>query len=229
VIEDSFCAGRPEWEEVGVRVVPEVHPYELIKVRLLNGSHSALAYPAYLMGFREVNRAMDDPLLAGFVRGYMEEVAATIPPVPGIDLEDYRRTLMIRFSNPAIRDQVERLAEDGSRKIPNAILPCIRERLAEGEGVRFGALALACWIRYLSGVDEQGDAVVIDDPLRDVLTEKARQDQIDPRAFLALKAVFGTDLGKDERLIAEVAAALRSLRAAGTSETLRNWLSSDAS
>lgn len=133
VLEDNFSSGRPPLEDAGVQIVEDVDPYEKMKVRLLNGSHSALSYLSYLMGYRDVDKAMNDPLISNFVRAYMDhDITPTIPHVPGIDLDRYKDKLIERFSNPAISDQVQRLAEDGSQKIPNAILPCIAMQLEKG-------------------------------------------------------------------------------------------------
>jgi len=128
ILEDNFCDGRPSFDDVGVQIVTDVDPYEKMKVRLLNGSHSALSYISYLMGYREVDTAMHDPLIANFVRLYMDtDITPTLPDVPGINLDSYKDKLIERFSNPAISDQIQRLAEDGSQKIPNAIILALLE------------------------------------------------------------------------------------------------------
>jgi mannitol-1-phosphate/altronate dehydrogenase len=148
ILEDNFCNGRPPLEAAGVQIVDNVEPYEKMKVRLLNGSHSALSYLSYLMGYREVDKAMADPLISNFVRSYMDQdITPTLPNVPGIDLDEYKDKLIKRFSNPAISDQVQRLAEDGSQKIPNAILPCITHQLETGGSIKYTILALAGWFR----------------------------------------------------------------------------------
>ncbi len=130
VLEDAFTAGRPPYEDAGVQVVDDVEPYELMKLRLLNASHQALCYFAYLDGYRLVHEAAQDPLYRTFLRGYMdEEGTPTLAPVPGVDLEDYKRTLIERFSNPEVRDTVARLCAESSDRIPKWLLPVVRHNL----------------------------------------------------------------------------------------------------
>ena len=229
VVEDRFANGRPAWEAVTapvqlgsraeavrVQLTANVEPYEKLKMRLLNGSHSALAYTASLMGFRVVDEAVNDPLVRGFVRDYMAEVAPTLPAVPGVDIPTYQATLVERFSNPAIRDQVARLAEDGSKKVHNFIVPPLEEALAAGLPVQRMAFALAAWFRYLRGVDEHGRVIDIVDPLAAELTERARQRPHDPAALLAVAPVFGPRLAADDRLVAAVKEFLDAIDQVGT-------------
>jgi mannitol 2-dehydrogenase len=225
VLEDKFCNGRPALDEVGVQIVPDVHPYEKMKVRLLNGSHSALAYLSYLMGYRAVDKAMADPLIAKFVRAYMDkDVTPSVPDVPGVDLKAYKDKLIERFSNPAISDQVQRLAEDGSAKIPNSILPCIRHQLDKGGSIEYAALALAGWFRYLSGVDEEAQAIDIKDPMADKLRAKMQLDSRDPTAILGVSDLFGTDLPTNKRFVMAVKVAMESLAEKGARATLQEML-----
>jgi mannitol 2-dehydrogenase len=149
VLEDRFSLGRPPLEDAGVQLVEDVEPYELMKLRLLNASHQALAYFGYLAGYRLVHEAAQDPLLQRLLLGYMEEEATpTLRPVPGIDLGEYRENLIVRFSNPAVRDTLARLAFDGSERIPKWLLPVIRENLATGGEIRRSAAVVASWARY---------------------------------------------------------------------------------
>ena len=197
IIEDTFIAGRPALEDVGVQFVTDVEPYEKMKVRLLNGSHSALSYIAYLMGYRNVDEAMADPKLQRFIAGYMrEDIVPTLEPVPGIDLDRYQGVLLERFSNPAIRDQVQRLAEDGSQKVRNALIPPLLHQIRVEGSYHYLAFALAAWYRYLNGVDEQGAAIEIKDPMREVLSECAKKYPSDPTYFLQMDTIF------DGRLLA---------------------------
>lgn len=216
VLEDDFGAGRPAFERVGVQMVEDVEPYELMKVRLLNGSHSALAYLSYLMGYREVNAAMADPLVRRFVRGYMDiGVTSSVPPVPGIDLENYKDTLIRRFSNPAVSDKVQRLAEDGSQKIPNSVLPSVRHALQTGGSIAFACLALAGWLRYMTGLDEKGASIDIKDPRKDRMATRLKATPGDPRGMLGLSEIFGTDLIADDRFVTELTRAMVDLDAHG--------------
>src|ERR671917_798079 len=169
VLEDSFPLGRPAVEQVGVQVVDDVEPYELMKLRLLNASHQALCYFGYLTGYRLVHEVCQDALFQRLVLGYMDrEATPTLPPVPGIDLEEYKQTLIARFSNPNVRDTVARLCAESSDRIPKWLLPVIRENLAAGRDVRLAAAVGASWARYAEGVDEQGRPIEVVDRLKDV-------------------------------------------------------------
>ena len=225
VIEDRFAGGRPPLETVGVQFVERTEPYEVLKVRLLNGTHSALAYPAYLMGWRTVDGALADPLLRRFVQRYMEEdITPTIPAVPGIDVPAYRAQLLERFANPAISDQVQRLAQDGSQKIRNAIVPPLVQQWAAGGSITWIAFALAAWYRYLRGVDEHGAPIAIDDPLRETLCERARLGPGDPTGLLSLQEVFGPDLAGPSRVSQAVKAQLDAIDQLGTRAALGRLL-----
>jgi mannitol 2-dehydrogenase len=220
VLEDRFSLGRPPLEDAGVQVVEDVEPYELMKLRLLNASHQALAYFGYLAGYRLVHEAAQDPLFRRLLLGYMEEEATpTLRPVPGIELGKYRENLIERFSNPAIRDTLARLAFDGSERIPKWLLPVIRENLAAGGVIRRSAAVVASWARYCEGVDEQGQPIEVMDRRRDRLMANAQRQREDPLAFIADREVFG-DLIDDERFTAPYLAALNSLHEHGARATL---------
>ncbi|MDT5278823.1 MAG: mannitol 2-dehydrogenase, partial [Mycobacterium sp.] len=146
VLEDDFSDGRPPFEEAGVLLVDDVMPYELMKLRLLNASHQCLCYFAYLAGFRLVHDAAGDPLFAEFLHEYMDsEATPTLKPVPGIDLPDYKRTLIERFANPGVKDTIVRLCFGSSDRIPKWLLPVIRANLASGGPVRLSAATVASW------------------------------------------------------------------------------------
>lgn len=203
-VEDKFSDGRPAWEAVGAVMVPDVTPYERMKIRLLNGSHSALAYISYLLGFRNVDVAMADPQVNRFVAAYMKEIEPTVGTVPGVSLEEYEKKLVERFSNPAISDQVLRLCEDGSRKLPNMILEPTKELMDAGSSYRHAAFAVAAWIRFLQGTDEQGEEIPIKDPMAEKLRETARQCRQEVSPFIALEAVFPAALRNADDFAAEV-------------------------
>ncbi|HJX42258.1 MAG TPA: mannitol dehydrogenase family protein [Geodermatophilus sp.] len=220
VLEDRFGLGRPPLEDVGVQVVDDVDPYERMKLRLLNASHQGLAYLGRLAGHRLVHDAAQDPLFQAFLLGYMEEEATpTLLPVPGIDLDAYRRELIARFSNPAVRDTLARLAFDGSERLTKWLLPVVRDNLAAGGEVRRSAAVVAGWARYCEGVDEQREPIEIDDRRRDALTARARRQREDPLVFLADRDLFG-DLVDDERFTSAYLAALTSLHERGARATL---------
>jgi mannitol 2-dehydrogenase len=222
VLEDRFSLGRPPLEDAGVQVVDDVDPYERMKLRLLNAGHQGLAYLGRLAGYRLVHDAAQDPLFQAFLLGYMEEEATpTLLPVPGIDLAAYRRELIARFSNPAVRDTLERLAFDGSERLPKWLLPVVRDNLATGGEVRRSAAIVAGWARYSEGVDEQGEPIEIADRRRGTLTAAARRQREDPLAFISDRDLFG-DLVDDERFTAPYLAALHSLHVGGARATLEN-------
>ncbi len=155
VIEDHFADGRPDWSKAGARFVADVEPFELMKLRLLNGSHSTLAYLGYLAGHETVADAMSDAPFAALLKAMMaEEIAPTLPPLFGFDLAAYQAELLQRFRNPALRHRTWQIAMDGSQKVPQRLLGTIRARLAAGEPFGRLALGLAGWIRYASGRDE---------------------------------------------------------------------------
>ena len=223
VLEDTFTAGRPAYEKAGVQLVGQVEPYELLKLRLLNGSHQALCYFAYLAGYRLVHEAAQDPLFRTFLLGYMDEEATpTLPPVPGVDLEGYKHTLIQRFSNPQVRNTVARLCAQSSDRIPKWLLPVIREQLAAGGEVRHSAAVVASWARYAEGADERDEPIEVVDRFAASLTRLARRERTEPGAFIANRDLFG-DLADDERFVAAYLSALDSLHQRGARATLQ-WL-----
>ncbi len=150
VLEDAFTAGRPPYEQVGVQLVDQVAPYELMKLRLLNGSHQAMSYFGYLAGYRLVHEAAQDPLFQAFLLGYMDDEATpTLEPVPGVDLNGYKHTLIERFSNPEVRDTIARLCALSSDRIPKWVLPVVRQQLATGGEIRRSAAVVASWLASL--------------------------------------------------------------------------------
>lgn len=225
VIEDRFPAGHPDWGLAGATFVSDVIPFERMKIRLLNGSHSALGYVSYMMGFHRVDLAMADSSVASFVRAYMDEITPTVGEVPGMNLEEYKDSLIERFANPAIADQVLRLAQDGSKKIPNMILEPIGEILEERRTCPFASFALAAWIRFLEGTDEAGKKILIDDPLGAVLHDAAiatRSGDVSP--FLAVKSVFPPEIAGHAGLKKAVADSLAIIRRRGMRAAVEEML-----
>ncbi|WP_072804724.1 mannitol dehydrogenase family protein [Rhodococcoides yunnanense] len=221
VLEDNFTLGRPRFEDVGVQIVDDVAPYELMKLRLLNASHQALAYFGYLSGYRLVHEAAQDSLFAEFLLAYMDnEATPTLRPVPGIDLDAYKKTLIERFSNPEIRDTVARLCAESSDRIPKWLLPVIEKNLESGGDITLSVAVVASWARYAEGVDEQGQPIEIVDQLADTLIPIAKTQHEDPTAFIANRAVFG-DLVDNERFVDEYTAQLESLHSRGARATLQ--------
>lgn len=215
VIEDDFPAGRPQWEQAGATFVTDVDAYELMKLRLLNGSHSAIAYLGYLAGHETVSDAIAAPGFAQFVRRLMdEEVTPTLPVLPGIDLDAYKADLMERFRNPALRHRTWQIAMDGSQKLPQRLLNTIRDRLKAGAPFPGLALGVAAWMRYATGTDEKGAPIDVRDPLAETIrrqTEGAASASDLMSAFLRLDQVFGTDLPAEPEFRSTVETALAGL------------------
>ena len=199
VIENRFAAARPAWEDAGAQVVADVAPFETMKLRLLNGSHSTLAYLGFLAGHEFIWQASADPLLGTLIERLMtEEVIPTLTAPPGVDLGAYCAQLVARFRNPALPHRTQQIAMDVSQKLPQRLLATVRERLAGGGSIGHLSLAVAGWIRYASGVDEQGKAIAIADPLAakfSTIASSARGNaSLIADAFLDLTSVFGADL-----------------------------------
>ncbi|KQX69776.1 mannitol dehydrogenase family protein [Angustibacter sp. Root456] len=218
IVEDHFPLGRPPLEEVGVQLVDDVGPYELMKLRLLNASHQAIAYLGAPLGYTLVDEAMRDDLVRAFLERYMaEEAAPTLGPLPGIDLDAYMATLVERFANPGIRDTLVRLATDGGNRMATFTLPTVRANLEAGRPVELGAVMCAAWAEYWALIARGGlsDSEVPPDVHADALASAASDG--DASAFLEQRDLFG-DLADDERfsqpfLRARAAIVRRGLRA----------------
>ncbi|HKX43292.1 MAG TPA: mannitol dehydrogenase family protein, partial [Burkholderiaceae bacterium] len=227
VIEDDFAAGRPEWQHGGARFVADAKPFETLKLRMVNGSHSALAYLGAMAGWRTVDVAIAQPALRAYLDALLrDEIAPTLPALPGLDIAAYRARLLQRYANPALQHRTAQIAMDGSQKLPQRLLNTVRERLAANLPITRLALAVAAWIHYLGGRDETGQHHEIADPLAAQLAAALREAQraSDPAAAFiaapALTPVFGTDLAHDPRLASAVSQALSSLRTHGVQATL---------
>jgi len=222
-LEDAFPLGRPEFERVGVQVVDDVGPYELMKLRLLNASHQALCYLGYLSGYRYAHEVCSDPLFTDFLLDYMDQEATpTLEPVPGVDLDDYKHQLIDRFANPEIKDTLARLCAESSDRIPKWLVPVIQHQLAHDGDVRRCALVVAAWARYAEGVDESGEPIEVVDRRRDQLMERARRQTEEPLVFLEDRDLFA-DLQDQPRFTEEYLVALESLHAHGARATLEAW------
>lgn len=226
VVEDRFANGRPDWAAGGARFVEHAEPFERLKLRMVNGSHSALAYLGAMAGFRTVDRAMAEPALRNFIDALMrEEIAPTLPAMQGLDLDSYRARLLQRFSNPALQHQTKQIAMDGSQKLPQRLLGTVRDRLAARQPIDRLALAIAAWIHYLRGVDETGATHDIQDPLAEALAQRLVQANAAPSVqervafFAGFSPVFG-ELGGEPRFVAAVARQLAVLETRGVLGTL---------
>jgi fructuronate reductase len=192
IIEDDFAAGRPAWQEAGALFVASVSPYEKMKLRMLNGAHSLIAYAGFLAGYETVADAMRDDDLTRIVGRQMEAAAATLPPVPGIDLDAYRGELLARFSNPAIRHLTYQIAMDGTEKLPQRIASPLAEALENRGDADAFAFAIAAWMRYCMGIDETGNAYALRDPKETLIAQAAKDARGTPeRLFANLAAIPG--------------------------------------
>ncbi|ASR35253.1 hypothetical protein BAY61_09920 [Prauserella marina] len=204
VFEDDFPLGRPPWEDAGAQPVADVAPYELMKIRLLNGSHQAIAHTGLLRGHTYVHEAMADPEVTGLVRRYLAEAVRTLRPVPGIDLDQYLTELTERFANPNIRDTLARIATDASDRLPKFLVPVATRLSREGEPAPASASVLAAWaVRTVRNLSEGGP---LDDRQAERLAAAARAAGTDPAGFLGNREWFG-DLGDDKRFTADFRAA----------------------
>ena len=217
VLEDDFPTGRPAWERVGCQFVADVAPYEMMKLRLLNASHLAVAGLGRLMGYAYIHETMADPVLRRYMAALMDrETGPTLPDIPGIDLADHKRTLIARFANLAIKDTTERV---NTGTPINILVDPIRARLQSGGGIDLLALALAAWLRRVRGVDEQGAPIDVRHPLAAELREKAEQGGPDPRPLLGITALFG-DFAQNPALTGPVGHWLARLYRDGSRATL---------
>ena len=214
---DLRTTERPAWEAVGAQFVGDVAPYEFMKLRLLNASHLAMSGPGRLAGYTYIDETMANPLFRRYMAALMDrETEPTLAPVPGIDLADYKATLIRRFANTAIKDTVERVNTDAPL---NVLVDPIRDRLKSGGGVDLLAIALAAWMRRVRGEDEQGQPIEVKHPLAGLLREKAIEGGPDPVPLLSIGQLFG-ELGQDERLVAALRKWLGSFYGVGSLKTL---------
>ena len=221
VLEDDFKSEIPPYEDAGVQIVKDVGAYELMKMRLLNGSHSALAYPSYLMGLNMVDQGINDPLIKKFIRNfYMEEAAATLPPVPGIDIEKYKDTLINRFSNTNIADTIARLCARGTEKVPSFIAKTLIDAIRQGTGSNSLIFSLAAWARYLEGKDEDGNEIKITDPNSELLEHLKNTARNKPEAFLSGIGLDELEKTQLEKITAEFKAYLDNIYAKGIKRAL---------
>lgn len=219
VIEDRFPTGRPDWAIGGATFATDVAPFELMKLRMLNGAHSALAYLGYLAGHETVAEASNDPVFADYLGRLWAEIAPAVPAPPGVGTMDYARSLLARFRNRALRHRTWQIAMDGSQKLPQRLLGTVRERRAAGAPIAHLALAVAAWVRFVGGVDEAGRPIDVRDPLavplRAALDAAGPEPAMRVAAGLGFGAVFGADLPRDPGFTAAVTEAYGRLAALG--------------
>lgn len=226
VIEDRFPAGRPDFELVGAEMVADVKPFERMKLRMLNGSHSTLAYLGYLGGFEYVSDAISNPHLRALIHGFMTEEAMPTLAMGEAELVSYRDALLERFANPALKHRTWQIAMDGSQKLPQRLLGTIRDRLQQGLPVDRTALGVAAWMRYVTGVGEDGREIDVRDPLamqlRAIADAALGNDVKLVDGLLAVKDIFGTDLPRHDGFRTVLCRHLRSLLQLGAMQTVQN-------
>jgi len=226
VLEDKFPAGRPALEDVGVTFVDDVSPWELMKIRILNGGHAAIAYPAALMDIHFVHEAMEEPLIRSFLAKLeRDEIIPTVPPVPDTKLEDYFQLIERRFSNPTIGDTIPRLCQDGSNRQPKFILLAAAARLKSGKSVTGLSLVSALWCRFCAGTTDSGQPTNYNDVAAERLKQAALRAKTEPASFLAMEDIFG-EVGRSPVFAAAFAGHLASLWEKGARQTLGAYLGS---
>lgn len=222
VIEDNFVAGRPEWELAGVQMVQDVLPWEQMKLRMLNGSHSFLAYLGYLAGFAHINECMQDDAFREAARRLMLDEQAPTLRITGVDLTAYADSLIDRFANPALQHRTWQIAMDGSQKLPQRMLEGVRVHLARESAWPLLALGIAGWMRYVSGVDDKGSRIDIRDPLSDkiraIVETSSEAERVS--ALLALSEVFGTDLSQHPQFVEAVNQAYQRIAQYGARQAV---------
>jgi fructuronate reductase len=226
IVEDRFPAGRPDFAAAGVQLVSDVTPFEHMKLRLLNASHSALAYLGYLAGHETIASTMTDVRFAALARQVMLDAAPTLAMPEGTDIAAYGASLLQRFSNAALHHRTWQIAMDGSQKLPQRLLATMQDRLRLGLPIDTHALAVAGWMRYVTARDEQGRAIDVRDPLARELAEIAERagpsaERLAP-ALLEVHSIFGA-LGSDPRMRSAVTAALSKLYALGARQTVQTF------
>jgi mannitol 2-dehydrogenase len=225
VLEDNFPTGRPPLENVGVQFVTDVSPFELMKIRILNGGHAVIAYPAALMDIHFVHDSMQNKLVKGFLdKIENDEIIPCVPPVPDTNIDDYYQLIVRRFSNPKIGDTISRLCLDGSNRQPKFIIPSIVDRLKAGKSVTGLALESALWCRYCFGETDSGKHIAPNDPSQwDRLQTVAKAAKTDPTAWLAMHDIYG-DTAKAPEFQSAFKTALNALWKNGTQETLTRYI-----
>ena len=215
VIEDHFPAGRPDFEAAGAELVQTSLPTRHMKLRLLNGAHSSLAYLGYLAGHEFVSDVMADASFARFVAALMDQATPTLSVPPSTDISAYKAALIQRFENPALKHRTWQIAMDGSQKLPQRLLGTIRDCLKRGLPFGHLALGVAGWMRYVTGIDEKGGAIDVRDPLADRLQAVAADGAPSPaplaRRLIGIEAIFGSDLSADPRFVSTVTVKLEKL------------------
>jgi fructuronate reductase len=226
VVEDNFVAGRPAWEKAGAELVADVLPFEEMKLRMLNGSHSFLAWLGYLAGYQHINECMEDDNYRRAAHRLMLQEQAPTLSVQGVDLAHYADMLIARYSNTALRHRTWQIAMDGSQKLPQRMLDSVRWHLVHNSDFRLLALGVAGWMRYVGGVDEQGQPIEVCDPLLSVIQQAVKgsaEGEERVKALLGIEAIFGNELPHEHAFVSEVNRAYQLLLRQGAKVTVAQY------
>ncbi|MDA8498237.1 mannitol dehydrogenase family protein [Citrobacter sp. Igbk 17] len=228
VIEDHFVSGRPQWETAGVQMVDDVLPWEQMKLRMLNGSHSFLAYLGYLAGFQHISDCMQDRAFREAAHRLMLSEQAPTLRITNVDLDQYADSLLERFANPALKHKTWQIAMDGSQKLPQRMLDGIRVHLARQSEWPLLALGIAGWMRYVSGIDDSGAIIDIRDPMSDKIRTIVEQSTESERvsALLSLHEIFDTDLAQNPQFVDTVERAWQRIAQYGAHQAVIETLKS---
>ena len=226
VIEDNFVTARPNWNVVGAEFVDNVVPYEEMKLRMLNGSHSFLAYLGYLAGYEHINDCMNDEAYKQATLSLMlQQQAPTLNVPPQVNLQQYAEKLIERFSNPSLKHRTWQIAMDGTQKLPQRLLDSIRWHITHNSDFSLLALGVAGWMRYVGGIDDHKQIIDVRDPMVDELKKlvTASDDGIERvKALLTLNAVFGTDLPNNSLFKDKVTQHYLCLMEKGAKQTIQD-------
>ncbi|MDW5289773.1 mannitol dehydrogenase family protein [Formosa sp. PL04] len=227
VIEDEFKAGRPAWETVGAQFVEDVDPYEKMKLTLLNAGHTVLGILGALRGYATIDEAVYNPEISAFLRLYMDlEVTPTLSDLEGVDLDKYKETLLNRFGNIYMKDQIDRICSESSAKFPIFVLPTVNSQLESQGSVEFAAFVVAAWAIYSLGKDEQGHDLIIKDAMASALAKQAVLAKDVPAKFLELESVFGK-LKNSKTFVNAYTKAYKAISENGIEHSVIAWNNSD--
>ena len=212
VVEDNFSNGRPQLEKLGVQFVPDVTPYEKMKIRLLNAGHSVLGIPGAIHGHPTIDGCMEDAVFAKFMRQFMDkEVTPILGKIEGVDIEKYKDSLENRFANPNIKDSVSRICAESAAKLPKFLIPTLRENLENGGSIKYATFILAAWCYYSDkGIQENGEPLEIIDAQKKALHQAAQKTENDWTSFLNQDEIF-ENLNKNERFVKEYASIVQTI------------------
>jgi mannitol 2-dehydrogenase len=226
VVEDNFVAGRPQFEKAGVQMVPDVEPYEYMKLRLLNAGHQAIAYFGLLFGFEYVHDVTRHEVITKFLRDYMEEATSTLKPLPGIDVAAYKAKIVERFQNSYVKDTLARLAVDGSDRVFKFVIPVIVDRLKNNESIYLSTAIIASFAYYINGVNEKGQDIQIVDRAKENLLSLSKKLKNDSKLIKDEHEMLG-EVVRDERFVKTFEEIYEMIKKDGSEATLK-WLTKNS-